>query len=439
MRPTTRPPYRPRVSPDLRVLRALALLLALPLGAAGQSLTFTSDQLVIVASASPNTPFLGGPSNPTLTIDQSSGDYGGDGVSHALLRFLDYNVPSAATVLSARLEFFTADTTNGPINVYQMTSNWTTATTWNSLGGNGITPGTESSSSPLAAEIDPVELEPISFDVTQAVLNWQGGAANFGFGVINTSTDGWDIATIDAAPGFAPRLVVDAVFRSPVELQVSRSTGFARLVSVAEGDTVELRALDMQSTSGVFDAASWQATNLTARGVDTTDPNASGQRWDVLDAVSTRLTEAYLLGGTSLAPGETLSLGRVMAPLAPGAPTPALTFELATTNYLGGAANLARFANSRIVFTEFAIPGDYNADGAVNAADYTVWRDTLGSSSDLRADGDGDGAVGQGDYAAWRASYGYSAGSAAVGVPEPTATAIAGLAVLGVASSKRRR
>ena len=36
--------------------------------------------------------------------------------------------------------------------------------------------------------------------------------------------------------------------------------------------------------------------------------------------------------------------------------------------------------------------GDYNQDGTVDAADYTVWRDTLGSTTDLRANGDNTGA-----------------------------------------------
>ena len=36
--------------------------------------------------------------------------------------------------------------------------------------------------------------------------------------------------------------------------------------------------------------------------------------------------------------------------------------------------------------------GDYNSNGIVDAADYTVWRDTLGSLTDLRANGDNTGA-----------------------------------------------
>lgn len=37
--------------------------------------------------------------------------------------------------------------------------------------------------------------------------------------------------------------------------------------------------------------------------------------------------------------------------------------------------------------------GDYNRDGRVDIADYTVWRDSLGSLSALESDGDGDGVV----------------------------------------------
>jgi hypothetical protein len=58
------------------------------------------------------------------------------------------------------------------------------------------------------------------------------------------------------------------------------------------------------------------------------------------------------------------------------------------------------------------LPGDYNFDGVVDAADYTVWRDTLGSTSDLRADASGptvgtpNGIIDQADYDFWKARYG---------------------------------
>ena len=54
------------------------------------------------------------------------------------------------------------------------------------------------------------------------------------------------------------------------------------------------------------------------------------------------------------------------------------------------------------------LPGDYNHDQHVDSADYSVWRDTLGSTTDLRADGDGDRVVGPGDYDVWHDNYGSS-------------------------------
>lgn len=54
------------------------------------------------------------------------------------------------------------------------------------------------------------------------------------------------------------------------------------------------------------------------------------------------------------------------------------------------------------------LPGDYNGDNVVNAADYTVWRDTLGSPSVQFAGADGDGStvIGQADFQVWRSNYG---------------------------------
>lgn len=73
------------------------------------------------------------------------------------------------------------------------------------------------------------------------------------------------------------------------------------------------------------------------------------------------------------------------------------------------------------------IQGDYNSDGRVDAADYTVWRDSLESEGDLTADGNGDRVVDQADRALWASNYGATAGAslalatAAPGVTTPSA------------------
>jgi hypothetical protein len=54
------------------------------------------------------------------------------------------------------------------------------------------------------------------------------------------------------------------------------------------------------------------------------------------------------------------------------------------------------------------LPGDYNRDHAVDAADYVMWRKNVGNpvSPFTGADGDGDGSIGAPDHAVWRQNFG---------------------------------
>lgn len=72
-----------------------------------------------------------------------------------------------------------------------------------------------------------------------------------------------------------------------------------------------------------------------------------------------------------------------------------------------------------------SLPGDYNGDGTVDAADYTVWRDADGTDVTLPydlADGDGNGTIDTGDYTVWSDNYGRigSRRGLDAAVPEPT-------------------
>lgn len=59
------------------------------------------------------------------------------------------------------------------------------------------------------------------------------------------------------------------------------------------------------------------------------------------------------------------------------------------------------------------LPGDFNSDGQVDAADYTVWRSGLGGQYD------------QSDYVNWKTHFGQTAGSGSLGiVPEPAGMAL---------------
>lgn len=73
------------------------------------------------------------------------------------------------------------------------------------------------------------------------------------------------------------------------------------------------------------------------------------------------------------------------------------------------------------------LPGDYNGDGSINAADYTVWRDALTAAESVLLNDPTPGTVDESDFLYWRAHFGESVGGGAVAgttkatVPEPSA------------------
>ena len=87
------------------------------------------------------------------------------------------------------------------------------------------------------------------------------------------------------------------------------------------------------------------------------------------------------------------------------------------------------------------VPGDFNGNGIVDAADYVLWR----KGGPLQNEVSNSGTVDEQDYLDWRAHFGNSgsgSGSglqAAGGVPEPATIALVGLGVTLVGFSRRRR
>ncbi len=105
-----------------------------------------------------------------------------------------------------------------------------------------------------------------------------------------------------------------------------------------------------------------------------------------------------------------------------------------TGGAIGSLAGLVTFSSP--------LPGDYNQNGIVDAADYTVWRNNLGGSTSLPND-DTPG-VGQDDYARWRTHFGQTAGNgsganANAAVPEPATLALLMLAAAYVCKQRLGR
>jgi hypothetical protein len=157
----------------------------------------------------------------------------------------------------------------------------------------------------------------------------------------------------------------------------------------------------------------------------------------------------FLLDGNAIAglnPGETITIRErnvtLSGVLADGS---SFSLDLNTT----GLNDFSRdyFSSDATLKVSLIEPeglaGDYNGDGHVNLADYTVWRDHLGAPEGTLVNDHNGGVIGVAQYNAWKTNFGASLGpvSASVStVPEPSTPVLFSLAgALAFLSRYRRR
>lgn len=122
-------------------------------------------------------------------------------------------------------------------------------------------------------------------------------------------------------------------------------------------------------------------------------------------------------------------------------PAPLNSLRIGAPSGVSSANALASFDNLYLALEDIDVPssldGDYNDDGIVDAADYTVWRDNLGQSVTLPGDTT-PGTVVQADYDVWKNNFGATGalGAIGAGVPEPSSIAL--VAAAGIALVARR-
>jgi hypothetical protein len=144
------------------------------------------------------------------------------------------------------------------------------------------------------------------------------------------------------------------------------------------------------------------------------------------------LAESFLLSASSINPGQTLSLGYAFTV----GGMQDLTFQ-----YRDSASGALPSVVPTYV-TVAGVDGDYNNDGSVNAADYTIWRDHLNQSFQLENEGGvSPGVVDQADYTFWKSRFGAMSGSGSLGaaaVPEPASCGLALVGLIAVFVVRRR-
>ncbi len=99
-----------------------------------------------------------------------------------------------------------------------------------------------------------------------------------------------------------------------------------------------------------------------------------------------------------------------------------------------------------VVSSASVLAGDYNLNGTVDAADYTIWRDTFGLvGSALAADGNGDETVDDLDYQVWKMHFGETSPSGAASgatfgatAPEPYSSLLLVIGAAALVSIRKR-
>jgi hypothetical protein len=213
-------------------------------------------------------------------------------------------------------------------------------------------------------------------------------------------------------------------------LTVDPATGNAQLKN-SSNFSISLVGYSIES-----DAGSLQAGNSDWSSLD--DQNVGGANvWVEAAPTANALSELISSSTASLTlgPGQSYLLGDLFDNVTGDKD---LTLDFALAGETTGRQGI-------VVYDTIAagVPGDYNNDGAVNAADYTVYRDNLGLSAAALSNRNpaNTGVVNAGDYTFWKNNYGSTSAavSLAVSIPEPTGVALAVSLFGGLWVSSRRR
>jgi hypothetical protein len=205
-------------------------------------------------------------------------------------------------------------------------------------------------------------------------------------------------------------------------------TGINNLVLFADPATGNVKLRNTSSFTVAIDGytvASTAGSLNSNPALWTSLQDSLGNTWTEANLLDTRISELQSSGSTTLTMngGTTFDLGGLFKT----AGAKDLVFQFV----LSGNST----PNTGVVVYEPApsvgVPGDYNKNGIVDAADYSIWRDHLSQSFQLDNEGGiSPGVVDAADYTFWKSRFGAISGSgsgggslvggAAGAVPEPT-------------------
>jgi hypothetical protein len=209
-------------------------------------------------------------------------------------------------------------------------------------------------------------------------------------------------------------------------LEVNTVTGRVRLVNNVQSG-IDFDLYRIESAAGSLNVeGGWNSLeNPASNPPGFPSGSGAGNGWEELGNLSNKLVaEAFLLGASTLAPGQAITLGAL--------------FDTAGVADLSLRYRTPSGALVEVPATYVANPAaDFNNNGVVGSADFALWQSSFGNGFAADADQDGD-ADGQ-DFLTWQQQLGASAVPPAVSVPEPAAAILWLLGAFGGLSHRRCR
>ncbi len=239
-----------------------------------------------------------------------------------------------------------------------------------------------------------------------------------------------DIGGIDpSVPDMAP----DGVFMAKMFGPFSggpNASGLVQNVVATPGEQFEARAKAL--TAAGDSIAGKQNYNTVAISF----LNASGNVIETAPFVPVNGKDFPLLDGRDPNMPQDLFVEGVVNAIAPaGTVSARISLFFLQLNNEGGASWFDDVSLMRLTPNVVTVPGDYNNNGIVDAADYSKWRDNLGAATEASINNNGDGGgVTASDYTYWKTRFGNTsgagAGSVTAAVPEPASMLLVSVAIL---------
>lgn len=216
-----------------------------------------------------------------------------------------------------------------------------------------------------------------------------------------------------------------------LDLIINRATGAMTLTSPGT-QSIDLVGLSLKSASNSLDISDWQSVTENYDADSGTPLVDANDTWLKLNEEADDLSEATF-GTSTIVAGQTIELGTAFVLGA----TEDIEAEYADPDTQRGLPILVRYTGQT---PANLLPGDFNNDGTVDAADYVVWRSNVGNTVTLANETMSNGRVTEEDYRVWRSNYGAtnSLASQASAIPEPTGLLLACIASLPFTMRRKR-